>query len=273
MKLKKLRKIYRVLFPIKFSPCQIFINNLKVNNHIKSFEKEGKLYTFILQNNQKIYCRDQNHSDYSVFNQVFSFEEYSTVSSVLNLNKEFDFKESVLIDAGANVGFATIYLSQKKIFDKIFCIEPSKSNFEILKKNVSSLDTTINLTLLENALSAKENESFYIENHFRDGKDWSLTTTQRENGEVKGITINEIIKKHQLEEITLLKIDIEGAERFIFDESENLAFLDKTKVIVVEIHDEFNIRQDIYQVLKNNNFLLIESGELTIAINKKLYRF
>lgn len=271
MKLKKLKKIYRVLFPIRLSLDQIFTHNLSINKQIKDFEKEGRLYTLILQNDKRIYCRDQNHSDYSVFIQIFNQEDYLTVSSILNLNIELDSKESVLIDAGANVGFATIYLSEKKIFDKIFCIEPSKSNFEILKKNVSSLDTTINFILLENALSAKENENFYIENHFRDGKDWSLTTTQRESGEVKGITINEIIKKHELEEITLLKIDIEGSERFIFDESANLAFLNKTKVIVVEIHDEFNIREEIYQVLKNNNFLLIESGELTIAINKKLY--
>lgn len=269
MKLKKLRKIYRVLFPIKLSHNQNFINNLKGNKQIKDFEKEGGLYIFILQNNQKIYCRDQNHSDYSVFDQIFNKEEYSDVSSVLNLNKEFDSKESVLIDAGANVGFATIYLSQKRIFDKIFCIEPSKSNFEILKKNISSLDTTINVTLLENALSARENQSFHLKNDFRDGQDWSITTIQRESGEVKGITINEIINKYDLEGITLLKIDIEGAERFIFDESVNLDYLDKIKIIVIEIHDEFDIREDIYKVLKNNNYLLIESGELTTAINKK----
>lgn len=269
MKLKKLRKIYRVLFPIKSSPCQIFINNLKVNKQIKDFEKIGKLYTLILQNDRKLYCRDQNHSDYSVFNQIFSLEEYRTVFSVLNINKELNSKVSVLIDAGANVGFATIYLSQKKAFDKIFCIEPSKFNFKILKKNTSSLNTVANVTLLENALAARENESFHIENNFRDGKDWSLTTTQSVNGEVKGVTINEIIKEYALEEITLLKIDIEGAERFIFEESANLSFLDKTKIIVIEIHDEFNIRQDIYKILKNNNFILIESGELTIAINKK----
>lgn len=269
MKLKKLRKIYRVLFPIKLSPYQTFINNLVANKQIKDFEKEGELYTLILQNDEKIYCRDENHSDYSVFNQIFNLEEYSTVPSVLNINKEHKSKEIVLIDAGSNVGFATIYLQQKIFFNKIFCIEPSKSNFEILNKNISSFNTTANVTLLQNALAAKENQKFEIKNNFRDGKDWSITTKQSENGKIKGVTINEIIKKYVLDEITLLKIDIEGAERFIFDESANLAFLDKTKVIVIEIHDEFNIRQNIYKVLKNHNFLLIESGELTIAINKK----
>ncbi|MCC9061724.1 FkbM family methyltransferase [Flavobacterium piscisymbiosum] len=269
MKLKRLRKIYRALFPIKLSGYQIFINNLNTNKHIIDFKKVENLYTLVLQNGKKLYCRDQNHSDYYVFNQMFSLEEYSTVSSVLNINEEFDSKQSVLIDAGANVGYAAIYLSQKKAFDKIFCIEPSKSNFEILKKNVSSLNIAANVTLLENALAATENESFNIDNNFRDGKDWSIATTQSENGEVEGITINEIIKEYNLQEITLLKIDIEGAERFIFKESANLIFLEKTKIIVIEIHDEFNIREDIYKILKNNNFLLIESGEVTIAINKK----
>lgn len=269
MKLKKLRKIYRVLFPIKVSSSQIFMNILSTNKQIKNFEKVGNIYSFILQNDEKLYCRDENHSDYSVFNQMFIKEEYSTVSSILNSNEEFNSNGSILIDAGANVGFASLYLSQKKSFNKIFCIEPSKSNFEILKKNALSLNTKTDVILLENALAAGENESFVIENNFRDGKDWSLTTSHSENGEVQGVTINEIIRDYSLEEITLLKIDIEGAERFIFEETANLSFLDMTKIIVIEIHDEFNIRQDIYKILKNKNFLLIESGELTIAINKK----
>ena len=67
-----------------------------------------------------------------------------------------------------------------------------------------------------------------------------------------------------------MKIDIEGAERFIFDNNNDLSFLKKTKIIAIEIHDEYNIREEIISILKENQFLLLESGELTIGINKSL---
>jgi hypothetical protein len=39
-------------------------------------------------------------------------------------------------------------------------------------------------------------------------------------------------------------------------------------MVALEIHDEFNIRNSIENILVENNFLLFNSGELTIGINK-----
>lgn len=268
MKFRKLRKIYRIIFPKKLSDSDFFENALKSNVLIDDFQKLNQLYALKLKDGNLLFCRNQSHSDYAVFNQMFVLEEYKTVSSILRTNIEFNSKESVLIDAGANVGFATIYLNQILSFNKIFCIEPSKDNFQILKKNTESLNSK-HLFLMNKALSGSENACYTIENNFRDGKDWSITTKKSDSGEIQGITLNEIIKKNDLQEITLLKIDIEGAERFIFESSTDLSFLNITKVIVIEIHDEFNIRENIYNILGKNQFLLIESGETTIGINKK----
>ncbi|WP_289663015.1 FkbM family methyltransferase [Flavobacterium panacagri] len=269
MKLRKLKKIYRKVFPVRLSGSDFFTNVLRSNIVINNFEKVNQLYALHLQNGRELFCRDHMHSDYSVFNQIFVSEEYKTVSSILKLNIELNSKESVLIDAGANVGFATVYLNEILSFDKIFCIEPSKDNFKILEKNTAFLNSDTELVLLEKALSGSENVCFSIENNFRDGRDWAITTKENTKGTISGITINEIIKEYSLNEVTLLKIDIEGAERFIFQDSIDLSFLNITKVIAIEIHDEFNIREEIYKILYEKNFLLIESGETTIGINKK----
>ena len=71
----------------------------------------------------------------------------------------------------------------------------------------------------------------------------------------------------------ILKIDIEGAERFIFDDRASQDFLDKTRVLVIEIHDEFNIRSSIYKELRKRGFSIVEQGELTLGVNTKLMNF
>lgn len=266
MKLKKSRKIYRILFPLKLSGKEIFLHNLKSNLLIKEFEEQDNIYSLKLTNGSQLFMRDENHSDYSVFKQIYNHEEYKIVASILKNNPEFS-NEIVMIDAGSNVGYATVYLQQFLKFDQIICIEPSKSNIEILRRNIEKIDCSNNPILLKKALAATENLSFDIENDFRDGKDWSLTTKVSKDGKVQGVTINEIIKKYNLKNITLLKIDIEGAERFIFNTKNDLTFLEITKIIAIEIHDEFEIRDIIYTILKQNGFYLFDSGELTIGVN------
>ncbi len=270
MKFKKLRKIYRILIPLQLKENELFRNQLKSNPLIKQIGNEIKnCYSVLLENNLIVFIRNQNHSDYNVFKQIFNFEEYKIVASILQQNVKINTNKMVFIDAGANVGYVSVYFSRLFNNIEIYCIEPSLSNVELIKMNIESLDNVQNIKIYQNALSGKENLLFDLENNFRDGKDWSIATKENKNGVVNGITINEILIKNKIEEITVLKIDIEGAERFIFDHSNDLSFLKKTKIIAIEIHDEFLIRDTINHILKENNFLLLESGELTIGINIK----
>lgn len=269
MWLKKIRKIYRILFPLKLTEKQIFVNQLQSNPIIESIELDlAHNYKVRLPYNQELLVRDEKHSDYSVFQQIFNFEEYKTVLSILELNNIGE--NAVLIDCGANVGYTTVYFSQRYHFDKIFCIEPSLSNIEVLKKNVEKLKNAATINVMHRAIAGKLNETFDLSSDFRDGLDWSLSTSANKAGNIKGITISEIVAQNKIESITLLKIDIEGAERFVFEDTADLSFLAITKIIAIEIHDEFQIREKICGTLKKYNFHIFESGELTIGINLKL---
>lgn len=214
--------------------------------------------------------RDENFSDFLVFDQIFNFLEFEVVLSLIKLNKASN-KNSIIIDAGANVGYTTIYFAHYLPFSKIYAIEPSNDNLNILKKNIFYVDKSVEIKLYQNALSEKKGMLYEISKDFRDGLDWSINTVLNEKGNVKGITISEIIEEHNLQYISLLKIDIEGAERFIFNVENDLSFLKMTEIVAIEIHDEYAVREIIYDILRENNYYLIESGELTIAINKKLF--
>jgi FkbM family methyltransferase len=270
MNLKKLRQIYRILIPLKQTEEQRFESLLRSNKLITHFEKKGYFYVIKVANSFAVLLRDQEHSDYEVFKQIFNFKEYNVVLNLIDFNLNVQ-KEKIIIDAGANVGYTSVFFSQYLSNVKIYGIEPSKSNFDMYQKNVSLLSNSENVTIYNRALSEKANSKYIIEREYGDKKDWAITTKEDEGGEIKGITINEIISENNLEYISLLKIDIEGAERFIFKRGQDVSFLKITQVVAIEIHDEYNIRDEIYTVLQSNGFFLFEVSETTIGLNKNIF--
>ena len=267
MNFKKVRKIYRIVFPLQISQVNKFENWLLSNFDLQSFEQQQEDYLLKFKNNNlQLFVRGEQFSDVYVLDQIFIKNEYEVVSKLIELNSNYN-QDIVIIDAGANVGYTSLYFNQHLQKAKIFAIEPSPENAKYFMSNVEANKAT-DIKLYENALSPNLNERFAIDRSFRDGKDWSIATSQSENGDIKGISIDYIIQENSLDFITLLKIDIEGAERFIFKKENDLSFLKKTKILALEIHDEFNIRPGIYEILKENNFILFESGELTIGVNK-----
>ncbi|MFV5698668.1 FkbM family methyltransferase [Flavobacterium sp. ZT3R17] len=269
MKFKKARKIFRLLFPKRISETQLFENKLRSNILIKNFVLIQDKYEIELLNGVKLFLRNQNHSDYEVFVQIFNFEEYKLIVSILKSNPKFNNSNNILIDAGANVGFTTNYFINEGVFSDVYCIEPSLDNISILKQNIQFIKNKCSIKIYRRALTGKENLRYNLHNNFRSRKDWAISVEEDPKGLVEGITINEIILQNNIKTITLLKIDIEGAERFIFDTKNDLSFLNNVKIIAIEIHDEFDVRESIYLILLQYDFFIFESGELTIGLNRK----
>ncbi|HEU4496895.1 MAG TPA: FkbM family methyltransferase [Flavobacterium sp.] len=241
------------------------------NDLIKKYDCIDSIYELELCSNAAVVIRDFSYSDYRVFQQVFNNKEYEVILKILKENNLLS-NDFIMIDAGANIGLTAMYFSYNLDNAKIFCIEPSAANAEICNKNINKLGSKNNVHVYNCALSEAIGKRYSIERDFRDKKDWSLTTKENFDGQVKGITIAEIIENNSLNKISLLKIDIEGAERFIFKKENDLSFLGITEIIAIEIHDEFDIRESINDILLQNNFFLMSSGELTVGINKALFQ-
>lgn len=101
-----------------------------------------------------------------------------------------------------------------------------------------------------------------------DFKDWAFTveeTSEKKDAEVEGISIADITYYNSWQ-----IIDIEGAERYLFQNKYIKLFYREWNCLVMEIHDEYKIRQLIYNILREENFEWIDAGELTIAANHNL---
>ena len=140
----------------------------------------------------------------------------------------------LIVDAGANIGLATIYFADKFPQAKIIAIEPEPSNYELLVRNCSGMS---NVTPWHAAIW-NTHASLQIGNP--DAEKWSFTVTPCANGAsaIKALTIPEILTKSGYNTIDILKIDIEGAERELFSDGCE-EWLQRVKMIIIELHDRF----------------------------------
>ncbi|PLW68660.1 FkbM family methyltransferase [Pseudohalioglobus lutimaris] len=171
-------------------------------------------------------------SDVPTFRQIFIYREYEL--------HDYPAPE-IIIDAGANIGLASIFFANKYPGAKIIAIEPEESNFILLRENTANYP---NIHPLQAALWNTNEKISLVDPGL--GK-WGFMTesgeedalnrehSPGEHGQVEGITVDKILEDFQLEHIDLLKIDIEGAEKEVFADTSN--WLDKVDTIIVELHE------------------------------------
>jgi FkbM family methyltransferase len=210
----------------------------------------------------------KNSSDLEVFNQVWIKKEYQPVVDYV---RERKLAVNNMLDCGANVGYTSLYFSKHFDTANIISVEADEQNANMVHKNVQ-LNKATNIETLHKAIWYRT-ALLKITHTFRDGKNWSYTveeTDDEKEASVEATSISDIAAKYGWPIIDILKIDIEGGERFLFQNNYHETFLPRTKCVVIEIHDEFNARQAIYDAFSRHHFNYVESGELTIAFNNDL---
>ena len=199
----------------------------------------------------------KNTSDKNVFRQIFITRDYN-----LNLG----IKPKLIIDAGANVGYSSLWFSKKYPHSKIIAIEPENSNYEILKKHIIGIK---NIIPLKAGLWYKRTRLRII-NEF--DEKWAFQTKEnigKKEG-IKAVTIGEILKESKFKKIDILKIDIEGAEKELF--SKNTDWIEKVNIIIIELHDWLipNSSSSFYSVIKKKDWNIKKKGENLVLIRRDL---
>lgn len=203
-------------------------------------------------------------TDYSTFKQIFIKEDY-------NIN--FSFDPEIIIDAGANIGLASIYFSNRFPSALVYAIEPEKSNYSTLLKTVNAYS---NVTPINAALHHTNN--LRLELFDRGIGHWGFTTQAVKNNnrvtkldKIETVSIYSIISLYSLKIIDILKIDIEGAEVEVFQKNSEL-WLPRVRCIIIEFHERFrpNSQLPITQLLRANGFEAYNKGENCIFINNDL---
>lgn len=141
----------------------------------------------------------------------------------------------VIVDVGANIGAVTLLYARKYPTAKIYAIEPEAGNFEMLKMNVG---VRAGIVPIRQAIWSRH-MTREIQNR-RTGA-WGYTLAdlpadvQGMGQTVECVTMDEFMTQQGIGRIDILKMDIEGGEKEIFEHPEG--WLDRVDMLAVELHD------------------------------------
>lgn len=172
---------------------------------------------------------------------------------------EFDlnFVPSYIIDAGANIGAASIFFANKYPKAKIIAVEPDASNYSLLRHNTKSLGVICvksGIWWRKAKLSVvHEGMGGYL------GKDgFYCVESDADNGVFTGFDIDTLIEKYKVNSPIFIKMDIEGTEKELFEHLENALWVNKINGLAIEIHEEKsgvkNLAQKITKCMEKFGF-------------------
>src|ERR1035441_3081222 len=161
-------------------------------------------------------------SDGTLFQQIFANHQYDLRPARRPVS---------IVDAGANIGLASVFYANKYPDAKIISIEPQTDNFRMLKLNTSPYP---NITPVQAAIW-NTNGEIYLRDPGWGNASFRAGDSNGTGHMVRALTIERLMLDHQLDYIDLLKMDIEGAEKEVFEGSEG--WIERVGMIVIELHD------------------------------------
>ncbi|MFI1488737.1 FkbM family methyltransferase [Streptomyces sp. NPDC020747] len=200
----------------------------------------------------------RNQSDIYILREVFLEGIY-----------DFPYSEHVpkvrtIVDLGANIGLAALSLAAQHPNARVLCVEPVDENVRMLEINRALNGFDIEVT--KAAVDAVSGEVTLFPNEW-----WSSSTitpnvaSAREGNPgrmeqplalkpqpVKAITIDELSMAYGVDQIDVLKMDIEGAEANIMAGS--LDWLDRVGVLIMEIHRRYVEADPIIAAMESKGF-------------------
>jgi FkbM family methyltransferase len=236
---------------------------------------ENKFFEFNLDNNIKI-----NLYKDSVLSRLIydGFEREETDYLIKTLKKG-----DIFVDIGTNIGLFSL-LASKIVGDegKVLCFEPAPLTFSRLQENIS-LNDFRNIDARNIGLSIEKAElTFYVSNNGYDA--WNSFAQSQDNKlessiQVPVSTLDFELKDIDKSKIKLVKIDVEGWEKFVLYGGKDF-LVNYKPIVMVEFTEEntFNAGYPVYEIYDimqgfGYEWYRISNGKLVKEVKKIHYPY
>ena len=137
-------------------------------------------------------------------------------AGTLNVIKKCLSKNDVFVDVGANIGLMSIFASNIAGYNGIvYSFEPEPETFMILKKNIK-INKINNIRAYNIGLGERQYKSLIFTNPYAGRGSASLIESSKQKNskkyEVYIEKLDEFILRHNIKNIRMLKVDVEGWE-------------------------------------------------------------
>jgi FkbM family methyltransferase len=198
-------------------------------------------------------------SDMQVFQQVFVWQQYKPATQIG--------EPKVIVDCGANVGYTSSYFLEHFPTARVIALEPDPHNADVCRRNLQPYGDRV--LVLQKALWGSVAQLAFVENTRKKGDEWgiqvsTLGASQSEHM-VEGIDITTLLATTGIDQIDLLKIDIEKSEAEVFRNHAD-SWLHRVHNIAIELHDS-TCREVFYSALAKHTFAEEQRGEVTLCLN------
>jgi FkbM family methyltransferase len=139
----------------------------------------------------------------------------------------------VIVDAGANIGVTSVFYANRYPKSRVIAIEPEASNYQILTKNAAPYS---NITCIHAALWKSDGMITLDDPGLGH---WGFQTAESSGqaglSQVHAITASTLMTQYAIDYIDFFRIDIEGAEQEVFENS--APWINRVGAIAIELHD------------------------------------
>jgi len=195
-------------------------------------------------------------ADKITFKEIFMRKEYA-IDLPASVTPEF------IIDGGANIGFTSIFFANRYPTARILSIEPDADNFGSLVENTKPYP---NITPVQSALWHRREVIHVVDRGY--GERGFMIDRDAEGTTLQAASIADLMEEYKLPHIDILKMDIEGSEKEVFEEGYSF-WLPRTKCLVVELHDRMKpgCSKALFKALVQYDFSMSIRGENLIFTN------
>ncbi len=204
-------------------------------------------------------CRAHS-TDIAVFRQIFVQRDYACLDPLR--------EAALVVDCGANVGYSSAYFLSRFPRADLVAVEPDAGNFALLERNLAPYGPAVRT--LRAAVWPHPASLVMAEGAYRGGGEWARQVRERREGDgpgFPGVDVGGLLAASGHERISLLKVDIEGAEGVVFGPG-CAAWLDRVDNLVIELHDDssFGDCSAIFgAAIAGAGFAVSQHGELTLC--------
>lgn len=198
-------------------------------------------------------------SDIQAFKLIYLDREYACLEDLPDVR--------LVIDCGANVGYSAAFFLSAFPRSSVIAVEPDPTNFAMLERNLAPYGERAKC--IRAGVWSRFAPLALSREIFREGSEWSrqVQVCAPEEAEFQGIDITTLLADSGFERISLLKMDVEGAEAVIFAENYE-HWLAQVDSIAIELHDDsmFGRGSDVFfAAIQDRGFRISKSCELTVC--------